>query len=142
LSANGPDGSAANASRKAENSAIRDSANPGRALDSHNRQGAPRYRPPHPDVRADPQSAGKRTEFMSTLLSTACCEDADPATTAVEPIARDRSSQQAPCCPRRRRSPSVVSTAQNRRICMWSAMRTAPSLGRTKSAIGNAWPQG
>lgn len=94
LSANGPDGSATNASRKAGNSTIRDSAYPGRALDSHNWQGAPCYRPPHPDVRADPQSAGKRTEFMSTLMSTACCEDADPATTAVESIARDGSSQQ------------------------------------------------
>ena len=98
------------------NSTIRDSAYPGRALDSHNRQGAPHYRPLHPDVRADPQSAGKRTDFMSTLMSTACCEDADPATTAVEPIARDGSSQQTPCCPRRRRSPGVVGTAQNRRI--------------------------
>jgi hypothetical protein len=91
--------------------------------------------PPHPDVRADPQSAGKRTEFMTTLMSTACCEDADPATKAVEPIASDGSSQQTPCRPRRRRSPGVVGTAQNRRICMWSAMRAVASLGRTKSAF-------
>ena len=68
-------------------------------------------------------------------MSTACCEDADPATKAVEPIASDGSSQQTPCRPRRRRSPGVVGTAQNRRICMWSAMRAVASLGRTKSAF-------
>ena len=45
-------------------------------------------------------------------MSTACCEDANPATTAVEPIARDGSPPQTPCRLHRRRSPAVVGTAR------------------------------
>ena len=128
---------AANASRKVQNPAIRDSAYPRRVLDNHNRQGRPRCRTPHPGMRADPESAVKALSSRPLSMSTVCC-DAEPATTAVGPIAKDGSPQQAPRRPHRHGSPGVVGTRRRTggsaggrpyRLCRESPLRLAGREG-------------